>query len=386
MRFVLFCHSLRSDWNHGNAHFLRGVARELIARGHAVSVYEPENAWSAVNLRAEQGEEPFRRFEAAYPELSSVTYRPELLDVGPILDQADVVLVHEWNDPRLVRRIGRAKRSGSRLFFHDTHHRAASRPAEMRGYDLSRYDGVLAFGRVIRDRYLEQGWANAAWTWHEAADTRRFHPLSPEEPRGDLVWIGNWGDDERTAELEEFLLGPARDLRLRPEIYGVRYPESALEALREAGATYHGWLANFDAPRVFARHRFTVHVPRGPYARALPGIPTIRVFEALACGLPLISAPWDDTEGLFAPGRDFLVVRNRSEAVKAMRLLRDDAAAAAELAGRGLARIRARHTCAHRVDELFQILREVGWPEDGRQREDRRERPDPAPSAREVIA
>ena len=364
MRFVLFCHSLRSDWNHGNAHFLRGVTRELIARGHAVTVYEPEDAWSAVSLRAERGDEPFRRFEAAYPELRSVLYDVDRVPLGPILDAADVVLVHEWNDPRLVRRIGREKRPGSRLFFHDTHHRAASRPAEMRGYDLSRYDGVLAFGQVIRDRYLEQGWAPAAWTWHEAADTSRFHPLPPEEPRGDLVWIGNWGDEERTAELETFLLGPARDLGLAPDLYGVRYPEAAVAPLREAGARYHGWLANFDVPRIFARHRFTVHVPRGPYARELPGIPTIRVFEALACGIPLISAPWDDAEGLFTPGEDFMVVRDRTEAAAAMRLLREDSAAAAALAAHGLKRIRERHTCAHRVDQLFQILREAGWPVD----------------------
>jgi spore maturation protein CgeB len=377
MRFVLFCHSLRSDWNHGNAHFLRGVARELIARGHTVAAYEPEDGWSAANLRAEHGEDPFRRFEAAYPELRTHPVAYDAIDLGPILDDADVVLVHEWNDPRLVRRIGREKRPGSRLFFHDTHHRAATRPEEMGGYDLSRYDGVLAFGRVIRDRYLEAGWARAAWTWHEAADTRLFRPQEGEGARGDLVWIGNWGDEERTAELEEFLLGPARDLGLRPEIYGVRYPESARRALREAGAEYRGWLANYDVPRVFARHRFTLHVPRGPYTRSLPGIPTIRVFESLACGIPLLSAPWEDAEGLFTPGRDFLVARDGSEARAAMRLLLEEPEAAAELAARGLAAIRARHTCAHRVDELFRIVREAGWPA-GSERPEEGPQPDAA--------
>jgi len=360
VRFAFFVHSLRSDWNHGNAHFLRGVARELIRRGHEVVAYEPEDGWSAAHLRGDHGEEPFRRFEAAYPELRSVAYRLEDVDLGAILDSADVILVHEWNDPRLVRRVGVEKRPDARLFFHDTHHRAATQPDEMRRYDLSRYDGVLAFGQVLRDRYREQGRARAAWTWHEAADVRRFRPATSTGDRGDLVWIGNWGDGERTRELNEFLLGPAADLGLRPEIYGVRYPHAARAALEAAGARYRGWLANFEVPAVFARHRFTVHVPRGPYARALPGIPTIRVFEALACGIPLISAPWDDTEGLFEPGRDFLVVRNRKEARHAMRLLLEDPALGARLAARGLARVRSRHTCAHRVDELFRILREAG--------------------------
>ena len=53
MRLVVFCHSLLSDWNHGNAHFLRGVVAELVARGCAVEVYEPEDAWSMQHLLAE---------------------------------------------------------------------------------------------------------------------------------------------------------------------------------------------------------------------------------------------------------------------------------------------------------------------------------------------
>ena len=69
MRFVLFYHSLISDWNHGNAHFLRGVAGELVARGHDVIVYEPADAWSVQNLIAEHGEAPIRHFRAAYPRL-----------------------------------------------------------------------------------------------------------------------------------------------------------------------------------------------------------------------------------------------------------------------------------------------------------------------------
>jgi spore maturation protein CgeB len=66
MRIVMFYHSLLSDWNHGNAHFLRGVATELLARGHEVMVYEPANSWSLINLLAEYGDEPVRKFKAAY--------------------------------------------------------------------------------------------------------------------------------------------------------------------------------------------------------------------------------------------------------------------------------------------------------------------------------
>jgi spore maturation protein CgeB len=123
-------------------------------------------------------------------------------------------------------------------------------------------------------------------------------PADAGEPReGDLVWIGNWGDDERAAELEEFLVGPVQALGLKATVHGVRYPAHALARLQAAGLRYAGWLPNHEAPRVFAGHRVTVHVPRRPYVEALPGIPTIRVFEALACGIALVSAPWRDAEG-----------------------------------------------------------------------------------------
>jgi hypothetical protein len=49
MRIVIFCHSLISDWNHGNAHFLRGVVAELLDRSHEVAVYEPADGWSRQN-------------------------------------------------------------------------------------------------------------------------------------------------------------------------------------------------------------------------------------------------------------------------------------------------------------------------------------------------
>jgi spore maturation protein CgeB len=260
-----------------------------------------------------------------------------------------------------VERIGRhrARRGGYRLLFHDTHHRAVSARTEMAGYDLRHYDGVLAFGRAVRDVYLKEGWCRRAWVWHEAADARVFRPLPETSLAGDLVWVGNWGDDERTAELHEFLLRPVKALGLKARVHGVRYPEHARAALAEAGIEYGGWLPNYCAPAAFARHRATVHVPRRPYARQLPGIPTIRVFEALACGIPLVCAPWEDAEGLFAPGKDYLVARDGDEMARHLRTLLAEPERARELADHGRRTVLARHTCAHRVDELLAIDAEL---------------------------
>jgi spore maturation protein CgeB len=357
VKVVVFSHSLVSDWNHGNAHFLRGVVAELQDRGHRVTVFEPADGWSRANLLREHGERPLRDFDAVFPRLSSRGYDPATLELDVELDDADLVLVHEWNEPNLVKRIGehRARHGGYRLLFHDTHHRAATAPDEMARFDLTHYDGVLAYGEVIRRIYLEQGWAERAWTWHEAADTRVFRPLPRLEPKSDLVWVGNWGDGERSEELRRFLLRPARRLRLRGDIHGVRYPRAARLRIRLAGLRYRGWVANHQVPELFARHRLTVHVPRRPYVEALPGIPTIRPFEAMACGIPLICSPWEDAEGLFRPEHDYLVARDGAETREAMEAILEFPDLAAKLRESGLETILSRHTCAHRVDELLAI-------------------------------
>ena len=361
MKIALFYHSLISDWNHGNAHFLRGVASELIRRGHDVLIYEPANSWSATNLVEEYGATPIQEFEERFPALRSIRYDPDTLDLSSALDGAELVIVHEWNDHELVRRIGEHRAAGGdyRLLFHDTHHRAITSPDAMAAYDLSDYDGVLAYGKVLRDIYLEREWTARAWTWHEAADVDVFYPRPRSEMEGDVVWIGNWGDDERTDELREFLIEPIADLGLKGRVHGVRYPDSARKLLNDAGIEYAGWLPNYQAPEVFARFRVTLHVPRRPYVESLPGIPTIRPFEALACGIPLVCSPWSDSENLFQPGHDFLIARDGREMKKHLQALLTDKQMARELAEHGLQTIRARHTCSHRVDELFEIWREL---------------------------
>ncbi|MBW8745677.1 MAG: glycosyltransferase [Sphingomonas sp.] len=361
MRIAYFTHSLASCWNHGNAHFLRGVLRELIARGHEVRALEPKDSWSLANLRADHGDAGLNAYRAAYPELSSESFGVGA-DPAELVDDADLVIVHEWNEPDLVAAIGRLRANGGRftLLFHDTHHRAVSDASAMRAFDLSGYDGVLAFGEALSEVYRGWGWGKRVWTWHEAADTRLFRPPAEEGPRSGLVWIGNWGDGERTQELEDFLFRPADRAALPLDIYGVRYPREALATLARYRARYHGWAPNARAPEIFARHLATAHVPRRYYSTILPGIPTIRVFEALACGIPLVSAPWDDAEQLFRPGIDYLTAADGAEMTRHLIAIARDPELRAELARNGLQTIRARHTCAHRVDELLAITTRLG--------------------------
>ncbi|HEY1637460.1 MAG TPA: glycosyltransferase [Rhizomicrobium sp.] len=355
MKIVWFVHAIASCWNNGNAHFLRGLGLAFQKLGHEVAFCEPRGNWSETNLLSDHGAEALTSFRSTFPALQPVKYDPDCPDLDALTHGADLVIVHEWNESPLVDALGRLRKRGARftLLFHDTHHRAASAPGEMQKFDLSGYDGVLAFGQVIAEIYRERGWGRRAWAFHEAADISTFYPREAACEH-DLVWIGNWGDEERSAELREFLIEPADALNISTKIYGVRYPAAVVEELAARRISYGGWLPNHEAPLALAKSRFTVHVPRRPYAKALPGIPTIRVFEALACGTPLICAPWNDSENLF-PDNCYLTACNGEEMRRHMTSLTSDTDLRDSLRRNALAAIADRHTCDHRAQQLLDI-------------------------------
>ena len=363
LRIAYLTHSVRSDWNNGNAHFLRGLMRAMVALGHTVRVFEAASNWSIRNLLEEaSGQRSVELFHETYPELpvnsypsgmSSDQWEASLRDV-------DVVVLHEWSEPETARMLlDLRKRLSFALLFHDTHHRASSSPAQIERFGIQHFDGVIAFGDVLRDIYRYDFGLDRVWTLHEAADTSVFKPCSGQPKQQDVIWIGNWGDEERSAEIREFLLEPAERRReLTFMICGVRYPEGGRRALEEAGVRYEGYLPNLEARKIYASSRLTLHIPRRQYTTAMKGIPTIRVFEALACGIPLISAPWKDSEHLFRAGDITFVETGEQMSFEIDRLLADTPRAQAQ-AAQGLETILERHTCAHRAVELTSICNEV---------------------------
>jgi spore maturation protein CgeB len=365
LSFRLFAHSWTSDWNHGNAHFLRGLAAELVRLGHEVRCYEESNSWSRTNLLGEGaiGERAVNRFHQLFPELDVRFYEPDATFHAYATQElagADVVVVHEWTRPCVVQTIqGLRKSLGFRVLFHDTHHRAYTNPKEIGELNPAGFDGVLVFGEALVRIYRELFGISNAWVFHEAADTAHFHPISADN-NADVIWVGNWGDDERTGELQEFLMGPATALRTHHfAVHGVRYSILARNQLKKSGIEYRGYLPNLDAPRAYARSAISLHVPRRFYANGLSGIPTIRVFETLACGVPLVCSPWTDSEGLFRAGLDYVTVPDGEAMKGALRGLLADDKARQQIAANGLETIGARHTCAHRAQQLFEICEEL---------------------------
>jgi spore maturation protein CgeB len=367
LNIALFCHSLVSDWNHGNVHFLRGLMRELVRMGHSVRCYEELGSWSLANLMKHEGHRAIQAiedFRQEYPELDVRFYQASHKGFRNFLlaelKEADLVLLHEWNEPHVVNSVLELKRKyGFVALFHDSHHRAYTSAGEILRFHLHQVDGVLAFGDAVRRIYREGFGVGRVWTFHEAADVTQFHPITKAKEI-DLVWIGNWGDGERGRELEEFLMTPAAALpKRRVAAYGVRYPEAACQKLQKADIEYRGYLSNLASPEVYGASLVALHVPRRQYANGLSGIPTIRIFEALACGIPLLCSPWSDDEGLFHAGQDFLVVQNGRELKAELENLLRDAAARHQLAGHGIKTIHERHTCAHRARELLSICEEI---------------------------
>ena len=366
LNIALFCHSLVSDWNHGNAHFLRGLVRELGRMGHRVRSYEELGSWSLTNLMRHEGEraiEAIDHFRRTYPELDIRFYKASenfAAFLEEELKETDVVLLHEWNDPFVVNSVLALKKKYKFLaLFHDSHHRAYTRAGEILKFHLHLVDGVLAFGEAIRRIYADGFGVPNVYTFHEAADISNFRP-SERRKDIDVVWIGNWGDEERTRELQEFLIEPAAAMpSRRVVVHGVRYPDAALERLQKAGIEFRGYLPNLFSPDVYGRSAVAVHVPRRQYSNGLSGIPTIRVFETLACGVPLVCAPWADEENLFRAGEDYLVVKDGGEMLNELNCLLLDEKARRQLGGQGLKTIRERHTCAHRAQQLISICEEI---------------------------
>ena len=367
LKIRIFAHSWISDWNHGNAHFLRGLAYELTRLGHDVRCYEATDSWSMTNLIVEgvdKATEAFRNFRKAFPTLDVRFYRDDASFkefARQELRHADIVIVHEWNSPEVVSAILELKKAlGFRALFHDTHHRAYTTPEQILRLPLHEFDGVLAFGEAVRRIYADGFGIKRTWNFQEAADTSHFRPL-PMEKDTDVVWVGNWGDEERTRELQEFLIAPAAAMPERSvAVYGVRYPAKAMARLAQAGIEFRGYLPNLEAPQVYARSLLSVHVPRKFYSNGLSGVPTIRMFEVLACGTALVCSPWSDTESLFRPGEDYVCVPDgRAMQSELQRLLHDDQARH-QIAANGLETIHQRHTCMHRALQLLDICEELG--------------------------
>ena len=330
--------------------------------------------WSRQNLIQDAGCEAARlRGRRAYPELNVARNTRRAPTRADLARGADVVIVHEWNEPALVAALGAApaRRRAIHACCSTTPTTARSAiPTAMRALRSRRLRRRARLRRGAGARSTAAGAGASASSSGTRRPTRACSARRCTR-RGAraLVWIGNWGDGERTAELREL---PARAGRARSASRwtstACATPSDALALLARYGARYRGWLPNHRAPEVFARHLLTVHVPRRSYATQLARHPDDPRLRGAGLRHPAgLARPGRTARGCSRPGEDYLVARDGTEM---QRHLRGAAArrriCARRLAAHGLATIRARHTCAHRVDELLRSSRVAGRRATGR--------------------
>ena len=361
MRVVLFCHSLLSDWNHGNAHFLRGVVSELVARGHEVRVFEPQGRVERAEprRRPRRGGARRRAPRVSRPSSPSATTRARSTSTrrSPAPISCWCTSGTSRSSCAAHRRAPRARRRRLPLLFHDTHHRSATDPARDAPLRPPRYDGVLAFGGVVRDLYLQRGWARRAFVWHEAADTapvrappRRARRARPRVDRqlGRRASAARSSRSSCSARCASSALAP-RVLRRPLSRGGARRPS------RARASRYRRLAPEPPRRRRLRARAASPCTSRGGRTRsALPGSRRSAPSRRSPAASRSCSAPWERRGGALRararlPGR----ARRRRDDAAPRWALRTDRRRPLPWPRGACATVLARHTCAHRVDELL---------------------------------
>jgi spore maturation protein CgeB len=343
LRIVFLGLSITSAWGNGHATTYRALLRALSARGHDLVFLERDVPWYAENRDL-----PAPRFcrAALYRSLDELDAR-----FAATVRDADVVVVGSYVPDGVA--VGDWVLAGARgltaFYDIDTPVTARKLAAGDREYvapeQLSRYHLYLSFtGGPLLDE-LARRWGARPRPLYCAVDPALYHP-EPAPPRWDLGYLGTWSAD-RQPPLERLLVDPAR-----------RWPDGRFAV---AGAMYPDtieWPANVErvvhvSPgehRAFYNaQRFTLNVTRADMAAA-GWSPSVRLFEAAACGVPIISDWWPGLDELFAIGGaapEIFVSRSSDETLALLRGLSDEERRA--VAARARRRVLGEHTAAHRA-------------------------------------
>jgi len=347
MKLVVLGLSLSSSWGNGHATTFRALLKAFARRGHEVLFLERDVPWYA--SQRDLTDPDWCRL-AFYADLAGLeAWRGEIAG-------ADAVIVGSYVPEGVaVARLVQDWAQGVTAFYDiDTPVTLAKlergdfeylSPEVIPGYDV-----YLSFTGGPNLRHIEARYgAPMARALYCSVDTDLYGPR--EVPvRWDLSYLGTWSAD-RQPTLDRLLIEPARarpDLRF--VVAGPQYPADI------------DWPANIeriehcppaDHAEFYSASRFTLNVTRADMIRA-GWSPSVRLFEAGACGTPIISDRWDGLEALFAPGREIILADAAADVTSA---LARDAAAMGQAARR---RIEAGHTASHRAAELEAHLAEAG--------------------------
>ena len=344
MRIVLLGLSITSSWGNGHATNYRALVRVLAARGHDVLFLERDAPWYAE--RRDLPVPPWGRTEL-YRSLDELRER-----FAEPVSEADLVLVGSYVTEGVPVAEWVLDTVGGVAAFWDIDTPVTVEKLE-RGDDeylsralVPRFDVYLSFtGGPLLDRIRDEFGARDAQPFHCMADPEAYRRLDEDE-RWLLGYLGTYSDDRQPA-VESLLLEPARRLEHdRFVVAGPQYP-SAVSWPGNVERIEH--LAPAEHPSFYARQRFTLNVTRAAMVDA-GWSPSVRLFEAAACGVPAISDRWEGLDHFFRPGSEILVADSDDDIVEVLSTLSRDEARAIGAAARR--RVLAEHTPARRAEEL----------------------------------
>ena len=351
MRLAVLGLSLSSSWGNGHATTYRALLRAFAARGHEILFLERDAPWYAEHR------------DLAEPDFCDLVFYRDLSSLDrfrPDVAAADAVIVGSYVPEGVA--VGErvcAWARGVRAFYDiDTPVTLAKLAAGDHEYvapDLIRtYDLYLSFTGGPTLALLESRYgAPAARALYCSVDPQAY-PALARETRFDLSYLGTYSPD-RQPTLERLLIEPARRApHLRFAVAGPQYP-AAIAWPDNVLRIEH--LPPAEHPGFYAASRYTLNVTRADMIRAGYS-PSVRLFEAAACGTPTLTDRWEGLDAVLEPGREILPVDGADDVLNRLQLQPEADRVRVGAAARR--RVLAAHTAAHRAAELEAHLIEAG--------------------------
>ncbi|HZS31929.1 MAG TPA: glycosyltransferase [Methylomirabilota bacterium] len=344
LRIVLLGLSITSSWGNGHATTFRGLVRELHAGGDDVLFLERDQPWYAANRDLPRP--PYGRV-ALYGSVVELRER-----FGEPVREADLVVVGSYVPDGIA--VGdwvlRTAQGVTAFYDIDTPVTLARLEEGTLDYlsreQLPRYDLYLSFtGGPTLDRLERRYGARCARALYCSVDPALHFPES-RPAAWDLGYLGTYSRD-RQPRLERLLIRPAAARRtLAFVVAGPLYPReirwpSNVERVQHVAPSRHR--------AFYSRQRFTLNVTRAEMAR-VGYSPSVRLFEAAACGTPIISDDWDGLDTLFEPGREILVARRPADVLAYLLEIPEPERQAIGLRARR--RALGSHTATHRAAQV----------------------------------
>jgi spore maturation protein CgeB len=352
MKIVVFGLAITSSWGNGHATLWRGLCRALAARGHLVVFFERDVPYYAAHR--DLSEVPGARLHLypAWEEVREVAER-ELADAT-----AGIITSFCPDATAAESALMASKSDGALRVFYDldtpvTLARMArgERVAYLGPHGLTGYDLVLSYtGGVSLDQLRDHLGAREAQPLYGSVDPAVHQPVAPvDEYRADLSYLGTYADDRQDG-VERLFLETARRLAERRFLLaGSQYP---IEFPWASNVFYKRHLPPDQHASFYCSSRLTLNVTRRAMAET-GYCPSGRLFEAAACGAPILSDWWQGLDRFFEPEREILVATSTAEAIAA--LDRPDYELRT-IAKRARERTLAEHTAERRAIELEQLL------------------------------